>query len=112
MSAAGRTIYVAGQIGWNAATSRVESDDLVEQAQRAMENIVAVLRAGGARPEHVVRLTWFITDKQAYVSSRRELGAAYQAVFGKHYPPMSVVFVSALLEDRAKVEIEATAVVP
>jgi enamine deaminase RidA (YjgF/YER057c/UK114 family) len=110
--ATGRTVYVSGQVGWNAATTRIESDDFVTQARLALENIVAVLRAGGAEPSHVVRLTWFITDKAAYLASRRQLGEAYRDVFGHHYPAMSVVVVSALVEDRAKVEIEATAVVP
>ncbi|MGH7718455.1 MAG: RidA family protein [Gemmatimonadaceae bacterium] len=108
----GRTLFVSGQIGWNPLTRRVESDDFVEQTRRALENIAAILRAGGATPAHVTRLTWFITEKDAYVSSRQELGAAYRSVFGAHFPAMSVVFVAALLEDRAKVEIEATAVIP
>jgi enamine deaminase RidA (YjgF/YER057c/UK114 family) len=111
VAASGRTIYVSGQIGWNAADGRIESDDFVTQARLALENVVGVLHAGGAEPSHVVRLTWFITDKPAYLASRRQLGEAYRAVFGQHYPAMSVVFVSALVEDRAKVEIEATAVV-
>jgi enamine deaminase RidA (YjgF/YER057c/UK114 family) len=111
IAAAGRTIYVAGQIGWNAATGRIETDDFVTQARLALENVAAVLRAGGAEPSHVVRLTWFITDKPAYLASRRQLGEAYRAVFGQHFPAMSVVFVAALVDDGARVEIEATAVV-
>jgi enamine deaminase RidA (YjgF/YER057c/UK114 family) len=77
-----------------------------------LENVVAVLQAAGAKPEHITRMTWFITDKHAYMASRRQIGETYRAIIGKHYPAMSVVVVSALIEDRAKVEIEATAVVP
>ena len=108
----GRQVYVAGQIGWNPATCHFETDDLVEQVRQALENIVAVLREAGAEPSHLVRLTWYIVDKTAYIAARREIGSAYKAVIGRHYPPMSLVVVAALLEDRALVEIEATAVVP
>jgi len=108
----GRQIYVAGQIGWNPATCQFETDDLAAQVRQALENIVAVLKEAGAEPSHLVRLTWYIVDKAAYVAARREIGSAYKAVIGRHYPPMSLVVVAALLEDRALVEIEATAVVP
>ena len=108
----GRQVYVAGQIGWNPATCQFETDDLVEQVKQALENIVAVLKEAGAEPSHLVRLTWYIVDKAAYNAARREIGRAYKAVIGRHYPPMSLVVVAALLEDRALVEIEATAVVP
>ncbi|HEU4563083.1 MAG TPA: RidA family protein [Gemmatimonadaceae bacterium] len=111
-AATGRVLCVAGQIGWDPATGRFESDLLAEQARRALENVAAVLRAGGAEPAHVVRLTWYVTDRAAYQAARRELGAAYRELFGAHYPAMSVVFVSGLVEERALVEIEATAVVP
>lgn len=108
----GRQIYLAGQVGWNPVTCRVETDDLAAQVRQALENIVAVLREAGAEPAHLVRLTWFITDKAAYLAARKEIGKAYRDVIGRHYPPMSLLVVAALLEDRAVVEIEATAVVP
>ncbi|MGL4496714.1 MAG: RidA family protein [Beijerinckiaceae bacterium] len=109
--ATGRQIYLAGQIGWN-AQQQFESDDFVVQFETALRNIAALLQEAGAGPEHLVRMTWFITDKAAYVARLREIGQAYRAVMGRNYPPMSVVEVKALIEDRAKVEIEATAVVP
>ena len=109
--AEGRTIFVAGQVGWN-AQGQFETDDFVAQVEQALSNVVAVLRAGGAGPEHLVRLTWYVTDKAAYVNARREIGAAYRRASGRIYPAMTLVVVSGLLEDRAKVEIEATAVVP
>ena len=108
----GRTIYVAGQVGSNPTTGVVVSDDFTAQVEQALANVAAVLRAGGAEPRHVVRLTWFITDKKAYLSARHDIGTAYRKVFGRHYPAMSVIAVAGLVEDRAKVEIEATAVVP
>ena len=107
----GRQVWVAGQIGWNPATCQFETDDLVAQVRQALENIVAVLKEAGAEPSHLVRMTWYIVDKSAYVAARREIGKAYKEVIGRHYPPMSLVVVAALLEDRALVEIEATAVV-
>ncbi|HJU30726.1 MAG TPA: Rid family hydrolase [Hyphomicrobiaceae bacterium] len=107
----GRQIFVAGQVGWN-AEQRFTSDDFTEQAEQALANIVAVLAEAGARPEHIVRLTWYVTDKQEYISRLRDVGAAYRRVIGKHFPTMTLVQVLALVEDRAKVEIEATAVVP
>ena len=108
----GRVVAVAGQIGWNPLTSEFESDDFVEQTRQALRNIVAVLKAGHAEPTHVVRLTWYITDRDLYLSKLAEVGRAYRAEFGQHYPAMSIVVVAGLLERRAKVEIEATAVVP
>ena len=112
VAASGRIVAVAGQVGWNPDTARFESDDFAAQVRQALANVRAVLREAGAEPRHVVRLTWYVTDRDAYRVSRREVGAAYREVFGRHYPAMSVVFVSALLEERATVEIEATAVVP
>jgi enamine deaminase RidA (YjgF/YER057c/UK114 family) len=109
--AEGRTIYTGGLIGWN-AEQKFERDDLVGQFEQVLKNIVAVLAEGGARPEHLVRLTWYITDKQQYLSSLREIGAVYRAIIGRHFPAMAVVQVVALMEDAAKIEIEATAVVP
>lgn len=108
----GRQVYVAGQVGWNPATCQFDTDDLVAQVRQALENVVAVLREAEAEPSHLVRLTWYILDKAAYNAARREIGRAYKEVIGRHYPPMSLVVVAALLEDRALVEIEATAVIP
>lgn len=111
MLAEGRTVRVGGQIGWN-GQQEFETDDFVGQVRQALENIVAVLADAGAEPRHVVRLTWFITDKAEYLARLPEIGQAYRAVMGKHFPAMTMVQVAALIEDRAKVEIEATAVMP
>ena len=111
VAAEGRQILVAGQVGWN-AEQRFESDDFVAQAEQALANIVAVLAEADARPEHLVRLTWYVTDKREYLARLAEVGDAYRRVIGRHFPAMTLVQVVALLEDRAKVEIEATAVVP
>lgn len=111
MQAAGRIIVTAGQIGWDPVTQRLVSPEFAPQAQQALRNVAAVVEAAGARPEDVVRMTWFITDRDAYLASSRDIGAAYRDIFGKHYPAMSVVVVAGLLEDGALVEIEATAVV-
>jgi enamine deaminase RidA (YjgF/YER057c/UK114 family) len=112
IAARGRLVFVAGQIGWNPATCEIETDDFAEQTKIALRNVAAVLRAAGATPEHVVRMTWYITDKPAYLAARRDIGHAWREILGRIYPAMAVVVVSALIEDRAKVEIEATAVVP
>lgn len=112
MAATGRIVVTAGQIGWDPVTCKIVSDDFAEQAAQTLRNVVAVLRAGGAGPEHLVRLTWYVTTRDEYVASRRTLGAAYREIVGAHFPAMAVVMVSALVEPRAKVEIEATAVVP
>ncbi len=112
VSATGRVIVTAGQIGWDPATERFTSDDFAEQAGQALRNVMAVLQTAGARPEHLVRLTWYVTSRDEYLASRKALGAAYREAIGKHYPAMAVVIVSGLVEERAKVEIEATAVVP
>lgn len=112
VSCAGRVITIAGQIGWNPRTGQFESDDFADQTSQALRNVVEVLQAANARPEHIVRLTWFITSREEYNRARKTIGAAYKEIFGRYYPAMSVVVVSALLESRAKVEIEATAVVP
>ena len=112
MAARGTMVFVAGQIGWNGATGAFESDDFVAQTRQALANILAVLREAGAGPEHITRLTWFITDKREYMARQAEIGKAYREVLGRHFPAMAVVQVTALIEDRAKVEIEATAVVP
>ncbi len=111
VAATGRHIFVAGQIGWN-EQQLFESDDFVAQAELALRNIVAVLAEAGAAPHHVTRMTWYVTNKREYLAAGRDLGAAYRRVFGKHFPAMTAVQVVALIEDRAKVEIEATAVIP
>jgi len=112
VTAEGRVLFVAGQIGWDAKRQVVVDGGMLAQTRQALENIVAVLDAGGARPEHLVRLTWFITDREAYVRERTAIGAAYREVIGRYFPPMSVIVVAGLLEPDALVEIEATAVVP
>ncbi|TQV75745.1 RidA family protein [Denitrobaculum tricleocarpae] len=111
VAASGRTIFVGGQVGWN-GDQVFESDDFVEQFRQVLRNILAILQEAEAGPEHLVRLTWYITDKREYLSRLRETGAAYREVFGRNFPAMAVVQVTALMEDRAKVEIEATAVIP
>jgi enamine deaminase RidA (YjgF/YER057c/UK114 family) len=109
--AEGRLVFVAGQIGWDASETIV-SDALVEQVRQTLENTLAVLHEAGAGPEHVARMTWYVTDKRDYLHRAREIGEVYRALMGKHYPAMAVVEVKALIEDRAKIEIETTAVVP
>jgi enamine deaminase RidA (YjgF/YER057c/UK114 family) len=111
IAARGTLVFVGGQIGWNAA-QQFESDDFVAQAAQALRNVVAVLAAAGGRPEHIARMTWYVLDKREYLASYRALGAAYREIIGRHYPAMTAVEVSALMEDRARVEIEATAVIP
>ncbi|MDR0213348.1 MAG: RidA family protein [Comamonas sp.] len=111
VSVSGRQIYVAGMIGWD-AEGRFHTDDLVEQVRQAMQNIVDVLAAGGARPEHIVRMTWYITDKRDYLAKQAEIGKVYRELIGSFSVAMTAVQVAALIEDRAKVEIEVTAVVP
>lgn len=111
VSASGRMIFVAGQIGWD-ETETFQAKDFAGQFGQALRNIVAVLAEDGAGPEHIVRLTWFVTDKQAYLQDARRVGELYREILGRNWPAMSVVEVSALMEDEALVEIEATAVVP
>jgi len=112
VSASGRVVVTAGQVGWNPSNGAIESNEMAEQAAQALRNVVTLLRAAGAGPEHLVRLTWFVTDMDEYLISRKALGAAYREILGQNFPAMSVIGVSALVEKRAKVEIEATAVVP
>lgn len=109
VAAEGRLVFVAGQIGWD-ESQVFRSDDLVEQVRQALKNTLAVLAEAGAGPEQVVRMTWYITDKRDYLDRSKEIGAVYRALMGRHYPAMAMVEVSALMEDRAKVEIETTAV--
>lgn len=111
IAARGKTVFVAGQVGWNAA-EQFETDDFAGQFKQALLNIKAVLAEAGAGPEHVTRFTIFMTSKREYFAAIKEVGEAYRAVFGRHYPAMTAVEVVALMEDRAKLEIEATAVVP
>jgi enamine deaminase RidA (YjgF/YER057c/UK114 family) len=111
IAARGRLVFVSGMIGWD-AQGRFTSDDFAAQARQALLNAVAVLREAGARPEHIVRMTWYVVDKHEYLAASGALGAAYREIIGAHYPAMTAVAVSALIEDRARVEIEVTAVVP
>ncbi len=110
-AAKGRTIFVAGMIGWD-EQERFASDDFADQARQALHNVVAVLAAGGATPAHIVRMTWYVTDKREYLAAGPAIGKAFRELIGNYAIAMSAVQVSALMEDRAKVEIEATAVVP
>ena len=110
VAAAGRLVFVAGQIGWD-AEQRFVSDDFASQVGQALANVVAVLACAGAQPEHLVRMTWYVTSRDEYNAALAEIGAAYRELIGRNFPAMSVVVVAGLLEPRAKVEIEATAVV-
>ncbi len=111
IEARGRLVFVAGQIGWD-ETGAFPSADLAGQVRRTLSNVLAVLAEAGAGPEHVVRLTWYVTDRDEYLASQKEIGLAYREIMGRHYPAMAVVAVAGLIEAAAKVEIEATAVVP
>jgi enamine deaminase RidA (YjgF/YER057c/UK114 family) len=111
VAATGRMVFTGGIIGWNAQCA-FETDDFAGQVAQALQNIVEVLAEAGARPEHLVRLTWYVTDKRDYLAALKEIGRAYRQSIGRHYPAMALVQVVALVEDRAKVEIEATAVIP
>ncbi len=111
VAARGTLVFIGGQVGWNAA-QQFDSDDFVAQAAQALRNVVAVLAQAGGGPEHIARMTWYVLDKREYVENRRALGAAYREIIGRHYPAMTAVEVGALIEDRARVEIEATAVIP
>ena len=110
-TARGRIVLTGGLIGWN-AEGQFETDDFLGQVEQTLRNVVAVLAEGGAGPEHLVRLTWYITDKTEYLADPKALGRIYREIIGRHYPAMAVVQVVALIEGRAKVEIEATAIVP
>jgi enamine deaminase RidA (YjgF/YER057c/UK114 family) len=111
VAARGRQIFIAGQVGWD-VEERFASPQMAGQVKKALENILAILAEADGRPEHIVRLTWYVTSRDEYYAELREIGAAYRAVMGKHFPVMSVVQVVALMEAAAKVEIEATAVLP
>jgi enamine deaminase RidA (YjgF/YER057c/UK114 family) len=105
------TLYVGGQIGWT-ADQVFEAHDFIGQMRQALQNIRAVVEAAGGVPEHITRLTWYVTDKAEYLAHQAEVGSAYREVLGRHFPAMTMVVVSALVEDAARVEIEATAVIP
>jgi enamine deaminase RidA (YjgF/YER057c/UK114 family) len=109
--ARGRLVFVAGQIGWD-AHARFQTSDLTGQVRQALMNVLAVLEQAGARPEHIARMNWYVTDKREYIAAYRSIGEAYREIIGSHYPTMTAVEVPALLEDEAKVEIEVTAVIP
>jgi enamine deaminase RidA (YjgF/YER057c/UK114 family) len=111
VAARGCVVCVAGMVGWD-AQGVFHSDDFAAQARQALENVAAVLREGGARPEHIVRMTWYVTDKREYLAAAGEIGRAFREVIGAYNAAMTAVQVSALIEDRARVEIEVTAVVP
>jgi enamine deaminase RidA (YjgF/YER057c/UK114 family) len=111
VAASGQIVFISGQVGWDAQCT-FGSVDFVDQARQALLNIVAVLAEAGGKPEHITRLTWYVTDKQEYINCGKALGAAYREVIGNHYPAMTALQVTALIEDAAKVEIEATAVIP
>lgn len=111
VAASGRMVFVSGMIGWD-GQGVFHTDDFAGQVRQALHNIVAVLAQAEARPEHIVRMTWYVVDKHEYVSAYKAIGAAYREIIGPHYPAMTAVQVAALVEDRARVEIEVTAVVP
>ena len=112
VSAAGRVVFVAGQVGWDPATSEFRSDQFPDQVRQALQNVVTALAAAGAGPDQITRLVWYITDRDVYLKHQREIGASYREIVGRHFPVMSVVVVRGLVESRAQVEIEATAVIP
>jgi enamine deaminase RidA (YjgF/YER057c/UK114 family) len=111
IAAEGRLVFVGGQIGWN-GLSMFETDDLVAQVRQTLANVIAVLAEAGAEAQHIVSMTWYFTDKAEYLSNLKGIGEAYRDVIGRHYPAMAAVQVAALMEDRAKIEIQAVAVVP
>jgi enamine deaminase RidA (YjgF/YER057c/UK114 family) len=111
MTGRGRLVFVAGQIGWT-ADQRFETDDLVGQLEQTLRNTLSVLAAAGAGPEHIARMTWYVTDKRDYVARLPEIGRCYRDIVGRHFPAMALVQVVALVEDRAKIEIETTALIP
>lgn len=109
--ARGQLLFVGGQIGWNAQQA-FDSDDFVAQTRQTLQNVVAVLQAGGAAPQHMVRMTWYVVDREEYLAHQKALGVVYREVMGRHFPAMTCVQVAGLMEPRARVEIEVTAVVP
>jgi enamine deaminase RidA (YjgF/YER057c/UK114 family) len=108
----GRQVFIAGQVGWNPRSGKFESATLVDQVAQALKNVLAVLAQANGRPEHIARMTWYLTSRAEYLAHLKEIGTAYRTVMGKHFPAMTAVEVAALVEGQAKVEIEATAVIP
>ena len=111
VAARGRLVFVGGQIGWNSQL-QFETDELVGQVRQTLQNVVAVLAEAGAGPQHITAMTWYLTDRKEYLAKLKEIGRVYRDVLGRHYPAMAAMQVVALIEDRAKVEIQATAVIP
>jgi enamine deaminase RidA (YjgF/YER057c/UK114 family) len=111
ISARGRLIFTAGVVGWD-EEERFAAQDLVGQFRQILRNTLAILAEGGAGPEHIVRMTWYVTDRSDYIANLREIGAVYRELIGKHYPAMAVVIVAGLVEPAARIEIETTAMVP
>ena len=111
IAASGRLVFIAGQVGWT-GEGKWQARDFAGQFRQALANIIAVLQEAKGRPEHIVRLTWYVLDKREYLAALKEVGAAYRELMGRHYPTMAVVQVSGLVEDEARLEIEATAVIP
>ncbi len=111
VGARGEVVALAGQVGWNPVTQQFESDDFVEQVAQALRNIITVLSAVGGHPEDVIRMNWYVTNRNAYKDNMKRIGEVYRETFGAHFPAMTLVVVSGLLEERARVEIEATAVI-
>jgi enamine deaminase RidA (YjgF/YER057c/UK114 family) len=111
IAARGEQLFIGGQIGWD-SQQQFQTDDLVEQIQQTLQNIADILAQGNAGPEHMVRMTWYIVDKHEYLAKRREIGQVYRTIMGRNFPAMTLIQVADLLEDRAKVEIEVTAVIP
>jgi enamine deaminase RidA (YjgF/YER057c/UK114 family) len=111
IAAKGKLVFIAGQVGWT-GEGKWEARDFAGQFRQALENIIAVLKQADGKPEHIVRLTWYVLDRKEYLGALREVGLAYRRLMGRHYPAMAVVQVSGLVEDEARLEIEATAVVP
>ena len=111
IAARGTVVFIGGQVGWD-AQCKFASDDFTAQARQALANIVEILAEAGGKPEHIARMTWYVTDKREYVAAYRGIGEAYREIMGRHFPAMTAIEVSALIEDRARVEIEATAVIP
>jgi enamine deaminase RidA (YjgF/YER057c/UK114 family) len=109
--ASGRTVFVSGMIGWD-AQGKLVAGDFVTQARQTLKNIVEVLCEAGAKPEHIVRMNWYVVDKREYMGSYKQLGAVYREIIGRHYPAMTAVQVTSLIEDAARLEIEVTAVIP
>jgi enamine deaminase RidA (YjgF/YER057c/UK114 family) len=111
MAATGRMVFVGGQVGWN-ANCEFESDDFSEQVRQTLKNVVAILAEGGAEPKHITSMTWYFTDKKEYLANLKGIGQAYREIIGRHFPAMAAMQVVALVEDRAKIEIQATAIIP